>query len=121
MGKFEKIGQERGKLLDSKQKQYGSEAIPAVEKMMGILFPQCIPSEKIGESILISRILEKLCRITFGDGSGDEDAFADIQGYAMIGCDENQKVLDIEEIFTEATERDLKHPMWGLEKGGVAE
>lgn len=90
MGKFEEIGRSRGKLLDSKQKQYGSEAIPAVEEMMKILFPQGIPSEKIGESILISRILEKLCRITFGDGSGDEDAFADIQGYGMIGSAEGK-------------------------------
>ena len=94
MGKFEEIGRSRGKLLDSKQKQYGSEAIPAVEEMMKILFPQGIPSEKIGESILISRILEKLCRITFGDGSGDEDAFADIQGYGMIGSAEGKQKTD---------------------------
>ena len=90
MGRFEEIGRSRGKLLDSKQKQYGSEAIPAVEEMMKILFPQGIPLEKIGESVLISRILEKLCRITFGDGSGDEDAFADIQGYGMIGSTEGK-------------------------------
>ena len=101
MGKFEEIGRNCGKLVDSKSRQYGESAIETVEVLMCHLFPRGIPLNKIGESILISRILEKLCRITFGDGSGDEDAFADIQGYGMIGSAEGKRKTEVRDTFAE--------------------
>lgn len=81
---FEERGKKLGKLVDDKQAQYG-DAITASEQIMNILFPEGIPKEKIKLSLLIVRIVDKLCRLSRGNGKGDEDAFGDIGGYGLLG------------------------------------
>lgn len=81
---FEERGQKLGKLVDDKQAQYG-DAITASEQIMNILFPEGIPKEKVKLSLLLVRIVDKLCRLSRGNGKGDEDAFGDIAGYGLLG------------------------------------
>ena len=81
---FEERGQKLGKLVDDKQAQYG-DAITASEQIMNILFPEGIPKNKVKLSLLLVRIVDKLCRLSRGNGEGDEDAFGDIAGYGLLG------------------------------------
>lgn len=81
---FEDRGKKLGQLVDKKQAQYG-DAITASEQIMNILFPEGIPKEKVKLSLLIVRIVDKLCRLSRGNGKGDEDAFGDIAGYGLLG------------------------------------
>lgn len=81
---FEERGQKLGRLVDKKQAQYG-DAITASEQIMSILFPEGIPKEKLKLSLLMVRMIDKLCRLSRGNGEGDEDAFGDIAGYGLLG------------------------------------
>lgn len=84
-GKFESAGREIGALVDTKQAQYG-DAISAVDDIMAILYPNGIPKEKMRDMLLIVRMLDKICRLSLGNGEGGESPFKDISGYGLLGA-----------------------------------
>ena len=83
-GKFEAAGREIGALVDSKQAQYG-DAISAVDDIMSILYPNGVPKEKMRDMLLIVRMLDKICRLSLGNGEGGESPFKDLTGYSILG------------------------------------
>ena len=105
-GGFEQRGQKIGALVDSKQAQYG-DAVSASHKVMLELFPQGVPVDKLGDMLLIVRILDKLCRLTRGNGEGGEDAWADIAGYGLLGMRHREQVEAVEEMNTNESEQTL--------------
>ena len=100
---FEKRGQKIGALVDSKQAQYG-DAVSASHKVMLELFPQGVPVDKLGDMLLIVRIIDKLCRLTRGNGEGGEDAWADIAGYGLLGMRHREQVEAVEAMNTNESE-----------------
>ena len=100
---FEQRGQKIGALVDSKQAQYG-DAVSASHKVMLELFPQGVPVDKLGDMLLIVRILDKLCRLTRGNGEGGEDAWSDIAGYGLLGMRHREQVEAVEQMNTNESE-----------------
>ena len=119
-GGFEQRGQQIGALVDSKQAQYG-DAVSASHKVMLELFPQGVPVDKLGDMLLIVRIIDKLCRLTRGNGEGGEDAWADIAGYGLLGMRHREQVESVEQMNTNESEttrvleKVAKLPWWEAE------
>ena len=84
LGKFEKAGRTLGSLVDKKQAQYG-DMITSMGPILKELFPTGVKVEQYSDLALIVRILDKLGRISKGNGEGDEDAWMDIAGYGLLG------------------------------------
>jgi hypothetical protein len=81
MESFEQIANRLGKLLDEKNKNYGS-AYLTVPRILGILYPNGIRPEEYIPCLLTIRILDKICRISQG---AMNDSFLDIAGYGILG------------------------------------
>ena len=103
---FEQRGQQIGALVDSKQAQYG-DAIQASEEILRVLYPDGVPANKEGDMLLIVRIIDKLCRLTRGNGEGCEDAWADIAGYGLLGMRHREQVEAVEQMNTNESEQTL--------------
>ena len=82
--KYEKAGQEIGALVDNKQQQYG-DMISAMGPLLLILYPNGIKPEQYNDLAIIVRMLDKIGRLTRGNGKGDEDAWQDLCGYSLLG------------------------------------
>ena len=82
--KYEKAGQEIGALVDNKQQQYG-DMISAMGPLLRILYPNGIKPEQYNDLAIIVRILDKIGRLTKGNGKGEESPFRDIAGYGLLG------------------------------------
>ena len=100
---FEQRGQNIGALVDSKQAQYG-DAIQASEEILRVLYPCGVPANREGDMLLIVRIIDKLCRLTRGNGEGGEDAWADIAGYGLLGMRHREQVEAVEQMNTNESE-----------------
>ena len=105
-GGFEQRGQKIGALVDSKQAQYG-DAIQVSEEILRVLYPDGVPANKQGDMLLIVRIIDKLCRLTRGNGEGGEDAWADIAGYGLLGMRHREQADAVERINPSATEEEV--------------
>jgi hypothetical protein len=81
---FAEIGAQIGKLVEEKQKQYGS-AVSSAGPILKELYPDGIKPEQYNDLALIVRMLDKISRITKGNGEGGEDAWGDIIGYGILG------------------------------------
>lgn len=88
---------ELGSLVESKQKQYGNST-DKTGKILAILYPGGVPVHAYMDMMLITRVLDKLSRITQrgpdGLDLGGESPWKDVAGYGMIGWkndDENKK------------------------------
>ena len=100
--RFEQRGQTIGALVDSKQAQYG-DAIQASEEILRVLYPDGVPANREGDMLLIVRIIDKLCRLTRGNGEGGEDAWADIAGYGLLGMRHREQVEAVDTNESEQT------------------
>lgn len=83
---FEEIGARIGRLVDTKQKEYGNSHGQA-HRILEVLYPQGIPSTSA--ALTITRVVDKLFRIANGD-KGNESAWEDIAGYALLMCRANE-------------------------------
>ena len=81
---YEMAGRELGRLVDDKQSQYG-DMISAMGPMLKILYPEGVRPGQYDDLALIVRILDKLGRITKGNGEGGESPYRDIAGYGLLG------------------------------------
>ena len=81
---FVMIGAAIGAVVLQKQKQYGS-AVSSAGPILKELYPDGIKPEQYNDLALIVRMLDKISRITKGNGEGDEDSWSDIAGYAILG------------------------------------
>lgn len=85
---FEEMGAELGKLVASKNVQYGDSGARAGE-IFAVLYPQGIQPHQYRDALLMVRVLDKLSRIaqrgTDGKDLGGESPWMDLAGYGLIG------------------------------------
>ena len=91
-GKFENIGRSLGEMVDGKREAYGSSSTVATT-IMKLLYPNGITIEQMHDTLLVVRVLDKLCRIANKKDAFGENPWADICGYSMIGMDEVEKEI----------------------------
>ena len=82
--KFEKIGTEIGKLVDKKNEAYGS-SFEKSEQILKVLYPDGIEPTQYKDMLAITRILDKLFRISNRKDAFGESPFKDIAGYGILG------------------------------------
>jgi hypothetical protein len=85
---YQKRGETLGKLVESKQIQYGDSAGRAGQ-IVRILWPNGIPAYAYNDALLVVRVLDKLSRIAQrgpdGKDKGGESPWRDIAGYGLLG------------------------------------
>ena len=89
MNNYEQAGRELGSMVDEKQRQYG-DMITAMGPLLKILYSEGIRLDQYEDLALIVRILDKLGRITKGNGKGGESPYRDIAGYGLLGAGNKQ-------------------------------
>ena len=89
--KFEKIATEIGKLVDEKDKAYGSSFLKS-EKILQILYPNGIEPEQYRDMLAITRIIDKLFRVATRKEAFGESPFKDIAGYGILGVATDEEV-----------------------------
>lgn len=82
--KFEKIGTEIGKLVDEKNRAYGSSFAKS-EKILKVLYPNGVQPEQYKDMLATVRIVDKLFRIATKKDAFGESPFKDIAGYGILG------------------------------------
>ena len=87
--KFEKIGTEIGQLVDQKNEAYGS-SFEKSEQILKVLYPNGIEPSQYQDMLAITRILDKLFRISTRKDAFGESPFKDIAGYGILGVANDQ-------------------------------
>ena len=80
---FVEIANSIGKLLEQKNAAYGG-SYAKTGAILGILYPNGVKPEQYQEVLVITRILDKLGRISHDKKAFDEDPWKDIAGYAIL-------------------------------------
>ena len=80
---YEETGKEIGKLVESKQQQYG-DSFGKSGDFLKILYPDGIQPDQYKDMLAVVRIFDKQMRIANGN-QGDEDSYSDIVGYGLLG------------------------------------
>ena len=81
---FVDIATKIAKLVEEKQKQYG-DMISSMGPILKELYPDGVKPEQYNDLTIIVRMLDKIGRITKGNGAGNEDAWGDLIGYSLLG------------------------------------
>lgn len=90
---YEALGAEIGRLVASKQKQYG-DSFATAPKILALLYPDGVPVSAYPDLLTIVRILDKLKRVATRHESDDESPYLDISGYALLAlAGERQPVI----------------------------
>ena len=84
---YEKLASEIGGLVNNRQSTYG-DSFGKSGKILEVLYPDGINPSQYGELLAITRILDKLFRISTGHL---DDSYEDICGYALLGAVRNQR------------------------------
>ena len=79
---YQKIGNDIGKMVAEKNKQYG-DSISDTAEFLKILFPNGIESDSYKDLGILVRIYDKMKRIANGN-AGNENAYNDIAGYGIL-------------------------------------
>jgi hypothetical protein len=87
-GRYEKIGQSIGNLVDEKNLAYGS-SFEKSNEILKVLYPDGVLSHQYKEMLAVTRIIDKLFRIATKKDAFGENPFRDIAGYGILGCDED--------------------------------
>jgi len=82
--KFEKLGQELGKLVDSKNQAYGN-AFSKCGDFLSLLYPKGIQPSQYTDALLVVRIFDKMMRIANNKDAFSESPYNDIAGYGLLG------------------------------------
>ena len=82
--KFERLGYDIGRLVASKQLQYG-DSFNKAGKVLAILYPDGISVEQMTDALCVVRIIDKLFRIASYKDS-EESPYKDIAVYALLGA-----------------------------------
>jgi hypothetical protein len=90
MKTYEQIGNEIGKLVDRKQKEYG-DSYGKSEAILKTLYPNGIRPEQYKNLLYIVRVNDKLCRISTDNDPSGENPAHDIGGYSLLHVAQNPK------------------------------
>ncbi|NBP56185.1 hypothetical protein EBU71_06570 [bacterium] len=105
MGKYTDLAEKIGKLVDDKNKAYGSSFDQAGD-FLKLLYPNGIPVDAYTDALCIVRIFDKLKRLSNTNGlpanEGKIDAWKDIVGYGLLGLykDGGSRELETESLNT---------------------
>jgi hypothetical protein len=110
-GKYEKLGQEIGQLVDEKNKAYG-DSFGQVGKFLEILYPDGIPVSAYTDALCIVRIFDKLKRIATDKNALGESPYRDICGYALLGTMKDEEQENREKDFEDAIVPSAKDVMF---------
>jgi hypothetical protein len=80
---YEQLGQEIGRLVATKQAQYG-ESFTVAPKILALLYPNGVQPKDYGTLLAVVRILDKLKRVATQHESDSEDHWRDVCGYALL-------------------------------------
>ena len=84
MADFEKIGCEIGKLVKEKNKAYGDSFGQAC-KILEVLYPSGIAPHQYRDALAVTRVIDKLFRLSNKKDAFGESPWHDICGYAILG------------------------------------
>ena len=87
---YEELGQEIGKLVDTKNAAYGSSFDRSGE-ILAILYPNGVTPKQYVDVLATARILDKLFRIASNPDAFGESPYADLAGYGILGAMRNKK------------------------------
>lgn len=87
---FVRIAREIGELVDKKNKAYGDATVKST-KILEVLYPNGIPVKGLYAALLVTRIVDKLCRIAEDNDEFNESPFTDIAGYGILGTNQAQQ------------------------------
>ena len=90
MKKYEQLGREIGSLVEEKQEAYGDSFNKSGE-ILKILFPDGVKPEQYTDLLAITRILDKLFRISSKKEAFGESPYRDLAGYALLGIEFSEK------------------------------
>jgi hypothetical protein len=91
MDKFEALGVQIGKLVDTKQAAYG-DSFGKSGQVMKILYPNGIGVNQIDDALAVVRILDKLFRIATARDALGESPYRDIAGYGLLGAARAERI-----------------------------
>ncbi len=90
-GAYEALGRSIGAMVDRKQVEYG-DSFHRCEAIIRVLWPDGIPVESYVDALAVVRVIDKLFRIAAGK-RGDENPWADIAGYGLLGAMPAERVV----------------------------
>jgi len=85
---YQEIARELTELLEEKRKAYG-DGFDGVPKMLEVLYPDGVSPSDYEDLLTITRILDKIYRITNNDTT--EDPWFDIAGYCFLSMRKRAK------------------------------
>lgn len=83
--RFERIGNEVGKLVAEKNAAYGDSFARSGE-IMAIFYPSGISREQMTDALGVVRVVDKLFRIATDRDALGESPWRDIAGYGVLGA-----------------------------------
>ena len=89
MPNYEEVAKEIGRLVAKKNVAYG-DSFSKSEDLLRIFYPDGISLENYKNVLTITRILDKLSRISANNDSDGEDPYQDIAGYCILACAEGK-------------------------------
>jgi hypothetical protein len=87
-------------IVEEKGVEYG-DTYGKVSEMLKVLYPAGCPTTSIGEMMFVSKVLEKLCRISCPGNTNKSDAFQDIVGYGLLGTERDNRIRERAEFLKE--------------------
>lgn len=87
---YERLGKDIGRLLETKQAQYG-DSFGVAPLLVRFLYPDGVGVEHYDNLLAVVRILDKLKRIATAKADDPEDAWSDIAGYAILMLAQRRK------------------------------
>ena len=82
MSDFVDLATEIATVVEQKNKEYGS-SFDTCGEFLALLWPNGVPVERYTDMLQLVRMYDKFCRIA--TGAQNEDAHADLLGYALLG------------------------------------
>lgn len=83
--RFEDLGAEIGRLVDSKNKAYGDSFVRSGD-VMRILYPNGIHPDQYDDALGVIRVIDKLFRIATDRDAFGEPPWEDVAGYGLNGA-----------------------------------
>jgi hypothetical protein len=87
--KYAAAALEVAELVARKQEAYG-DAFTRSGEVLKILYPEGVSVDNYQELLTVTRVLDKLFRISTNNDSFNEDPWKDILGYALLAVTKNK-------------------------------
>lgn len=89
-GDYRELGLEIGALVEEKQAAYG-DSFGKSGEVLRILYPNGIPTERLGDALAVARVVDKLFRVATNRDALGESPWRDIAGYSLLSVARAEK------------------------------